>query len=435
MTSDPFDLLDERLREVVRRQALDPSERRPASVRGARRRTLVGLAGVLALLAAAAAALAATGLLSAGTPLMPPTGTPLDPHAGFGIPRVGSVVLPVAVPDPGGGPPWGLRYVTTTRGLGCLQAGRLVRGQIGVIGQDSAFADDGRFHRLAADYLYGAFPCGTLDAHGHAFAGVAVTGAPASGLIGPTQAERGCERLPSSAAHVPAVPGYHRPTLPACPAQDERYVYYGMAGPQAVSVTYVNHGQLRSVATVGGLGAYLIVLPAPARGQQQFSPLPGAGGGPIRSIAFRNGYVCRLPVPTWTGGARTCPHVGQVPLAPAPAPADVSSPVTASIARKATGHTLVVSFIARLPVTSASSQYTVRVVFPGRAPNCGNTIIGPLVSNVARGQRERFTQSTNGCHGTFRGTVSYDYGLSGVVPSFGTAGNSVTVGTFTVSDP
>jgi hypothetical protein len=209
-----------------------------------------------------------------------------------------------------------------------------------------------------------------------------------------------------------------------------------MAGPKATNVTYVEHGRVRSIATVGDLGAYLIVLPAPGRGQQEFSPLPGAGGGPIRSIAFRNGYVCHLPAPTAIGGAQTCPHIGQVPRAgPAPTPGNVISPVRASIAKSARGHTLVVSFIARLPVTSASAQYTVRVEFPGREPHCGYTVIGPLLSNVARGQRERYTQSTNGCHGAFRGTVSYDYGRNGVAPSLGTAGHTVTVGTFTVADP
>ena len=56
-------------------------------------------------------------------------------------------LLPLRVPDPAGGPPWGLRMVTTSRGLACLQLGRVVGDQLGVLRQGIA-RNDGRFHPL-----------------------------------------------------------------------------------------------------------------------------------------------------------------------------------------------------------------------------------------------------------------------------------------------
>ena len=172
--------LERELVEAARRAGAGAQPGR-AGRRRPRRRTLVAavLVGVLVL---TAAALAASGVLESGSPVVLPAGVPLTPHAGVGVPVAASVkLLAPRVADPGGGPPWAMRYVATTRGVACLQFGRLVRGQIGVIGRDGAFADDGRFHALASDYLSGApFPCGALDERGHAFASVAVYGAPAS---------------------------------------------------------------------------------------------------------------------------------------------------------------------------------------------------------------------------------------------------------------
>ena len=143
------------------------------------------LTATLALLLFAAAALAAKGLLLSGSPVTLPAGTPLQRHSGLGVPIAHSApAVAVTVADPAGGPPWGARLIATTRGYGCLQIGRVVRGELGVIGRDFAFANDARFHALPSDYLEGPFPCGPLDARGDAYAGVFIHGAPASALLG-----------------------------------------------------------------------------------------------------------------------------------------------------------------------------------------------------------------------------------------------------------
>jgi hypothetical protein len=115
-----------------------------------RRWRALALAGVL-VLAGAAAALAASGLLT-GSPVRP--GGPLSPTVGDGIPAPGgSQLLGFRVADPAGGLPWGLRIVHTTRGYVCLQVGRVQGGELGELGIDGAFNDDGRFHPLPADVL------------------------------------------------------------------------------------------------------------------------------------------------------------------------------------------------------------------------------------------------------------------------------------------
>ena len=171
----------------------------------------------------------------------------------------------------------------------------MVRGQLGVIGEDGVFADDGRFHALPLDYLEGPFPCAPLDARGHAFAGMFIDGAPASGQL----AEESC-----------SAPG-RRVTLPqepTCPAQDERLVMAGMAGPLARTVTYADpSGHLHTVAAVGPQGAYLIVQRAPAKlgleGGEYEPGGPGAGTDPQDHVCQRAG----LPDRTGTG-----PHCSRV---------------------------------------------------------------------------------------------------------------------------
>jgi hypothetical protein len=433
MSSDPLHDLELEITKAAHRQALVLSlPRRP------RRRFALALACILSLLVVTAVALAASGLLSSGAPVALPPGLPVNPDSGLGVVKLATVrLLPVAVPDPGGGPPWGLRYVATTRGLGCLQTGRLVRGMIGVIGEDDAFANDGAFHALPADFVTDSpFPCGTLDARGHAYGGVSMFAAPASGLVTQTSAEPGCERLerpPPAGIRLPA--RIHPP--PICPSQDERTLYFGMAGPDATSVTYLAGGKTHTLATVGSQGAYLIVLASPGPGMNGFSPLPGAGGGPIERIDYRNGYVCSLkpknhdePVGP---GTDTCPHVGQVPIRhPDLTVADVASPVTVTVTNGRSGKTLVIGFVARLAITDASSEYSISIAYPGREPRCGSILSGPLLGNIGRDREAHFDESTDGCHGTFTGTISYRYGENTSGLPFDIVGPSLTVGRFTV---
>lgn len=73
--------------------------------------------------------------------------------------------------DPNGGLAWGLRVVQTKHGLACVGVGRLRHGQIGMLGQDGSFGNDGRFHPLSPTVSNQW--CGLLDAHRHAFINVA----------------------------------------------------------------------------------------------------------------------------------------------------------------------------------------------------------------------------------------------------------------------
>src|SRR5262249_33299780 len=126
-----------RLREQVV-AAAGPAKRR--------RRTFVPFGGAVLAVAVASGALAATGGIPIGSPLPSHesyvTG---DPQRGAGT-VVDNQLLALRVADPDGGPPWGMRVVHTTRGVGCVQVGRVVDGKLGVLGQDGVAGDDHRFH-------------------------------------------------------------------------------------------------------------------------------------------------------------------------------------------------------------------------------------------------------------------------------------------------
>lgn len=148
--------------------------------RRARRRRVLFLAAVGALLVAATA-MAASGLLT-GEPVRNPPGVTFKADEGLGKPVPDQTnLLDLRVPDPAGGPPWGMRTVRTTRGLGCVQIGRVVEGKLGVLGQNGAFGDDGRFHELPADGLTEAY-CEQPDGAGNVFIAISYQGMPASAL-------------------------------------------------------------------------------------------------------------------------------------------------------------------------------------------------------------------------------------------------------------
>jgi hypothetical protein len=68
------------------------------------------------------------------------------PIAITGQPVRNGALTPVRTPDPDGGPPWGIRITSTSRGAACIQVGRVVDDQLVVLGRDGAFDDDGRAH-------------------------------------------------------------------------------------------------------------------------------------------------------------------------------------------------------------------------------------------------------------------------------------------------
>src|ERR1700733_6676710 len=112
----------------------------------------VALIALALVLATSAITLAASGVILTGSPV----GTAHAPiaTAGEGIPVVGGArLLPLRAADPAGGLPWGMRIIHTTRGLICVQIGRVDGNQLGQLGIDGAFHNDGRFHPLPADAL------------------------------------------------------------------------------------------------------------------------------------------------------------------------------------------------------------------------------------------------------------------------------------------
>src|SRR5271166_3904033 len=132
----------ETLESELRRVVEEPAERTSRRRRWLpiRRRAGWGLVLPIAavLLAGGTLALAATGVILTGSAV--PSAAPVSPSEGIGDP-VSSRLLPLHVKDPGGGLPWGMRIVETSRGLVCAQVGRIDGGRLGELGADGAFND------------------------------------------------------------------------------------------------------------------------------------------------------------------------------------------------------------------------------------------------------------------------------------------------------
>jgi hypothetical protein len=243
-----------------------------------RRRWRLALIAVCVLLASTTIALAASGVILSGSPVKPEG--PLNPGVGEGIPKPGSArLLELRVADPDGGPPWGMRVVATTRGLICLQVGRVENGELGELGIEGAFHNDGRFHPLPADVLPQDATSGIAANESCHLAGQEFAGE----LGGIDRSAAGSEQVRTQ------------------PRRDLREISYGQLGQQAVSVTYHVEGGQRTSPVAPGIGAYLIVQRMPATGQVGVS---GGGGGvdgrrpnpagAAISFSYRiNGKICQ----------------------------------------------------------------------------------------------------------------------------------------------
>lgn len=456
--NDYFERVQQELRGAVARRSHLPWYRRirPWPSRPA----VVVLAGLLAT----GSALAASAVLRTGAPVGTPVAAIPNAYEGAVIP--GSVhLLALRVADPDGGPPWGLRVLETTRGLTCVQFGRVVAGRLGVLGRDGAFADDGAFHPFSSDFLDGV-GCGTDDARGNAFVNEQFHGTPASALARDQQHTSGGCYTASSRSR-------------SCPSTELRDVYFGLLGPDATSIIRTATGGGGTIPTAGSDGAYLIVLP-----HRRTQCVPGAlfcsrgesfsTGGPelvpyeaIRAVDYRGGGSCKVPAPPQrrAESMSTCHAVGYVP-----AP---GRRVTASqLASRVSVHVesarlycekaeqivpcdgrvppgsrridmrfgppellLVVEFTARAAVTSFDSHYeinTSEVVAPGN-PKCqgaGASQFGPTQTNLRAGQRVRHTELVDrACPGLARIAVGYVTvdGPSGDVPVPGLPGQSAEI--------
>jgi RNA polymerase sigma factor (sigma-70 family) len=425
-----------------------------ATLRQARLSALAVVA--IAVLLLAAAAFAATQLIGVGAPVRAAgEQRGRTPSTGIGVPVGGARsahgtarLLNIAVPDPGGGLPWGMRIVRTTRGLVCVQIGRLLDGRLGVVGADGAFDDDGRFHELPVGVL-DSFTCGEP----RDFTVYDAAALPANGAMpGPHPS---C--LYPGTIRVDGLDG------PSCPDRDERDVLFGVLGPHAVSVSYRMRGQLHAVPVTSAYGAYLLVLTqpplsTPRNGSLSTSSLPldrfpfEYQRSPLAAIDFRfGGRLCQTGDEPQRGGSPPCtaaftralPSGAAHAVEPAaraiqPAPRTLVSrltPVSVKARKVPRGYELTLTFAAPIAVHSAATAYAVEQM-PPQTKACGElgTSGLPIERDVARGQRIRvsvFVEQRRGCHGIVRGRVIYGRQpdpLSGPAP-----GN--TVGRFAFALP
>jgi hypothetical protein len=348
----------------------NPSPRRRPRRVGAWRWRPFALFAALAVVGATGA-LAATGLL-VGSPVRPTTA--LNPAVGEGIPAAGgSRLLALRVADPGGGPPWGIRIVHTTRGFVCLQVGRVEHGRLGELGIDGAFHDDGQFHPLPADVL--PSPAAGFSVGQNAICEVA---------------GRTFSVMAFGVDRNAASPG--RRTASAQPPH-QREISYGLLGAHALSVTYTTaHGQ-RTQPVDPGTGVFLFVqrranpllrgagvMVAEGSGQRN-AERPGPNGV-LTAVTYRFGsLVCsdsRDPQ-----AANPCPR----PSKPAPTRrANLHEPLHVSLDIR---HGLIygaqLRFAAPYAVTSGRERYETELHIAACRNHSGIVGLTPVGRNVVRG--------------------------------------------------
>jgi hypothetical protein len=444
--NDYFDQVERDLRAAVERKAHLPWYRR------GRLPHPRALGVLLAAVIIAAPAYAAVRLIASGSPV--PASQPVTPSAFNGSAlQTGARMLAVRTPDPAGGLPWGMRTVATTRGVVCIQVGRVDSGSVGALGQDDAFNNDGRFHPFSPNYQSGP-PCPTPDGRGHVFLSVARYGVPASALPDAPASDGGClpprSMPPLRSSVLPrvrrAIVGLRRRLAggPTCPVGDLRDIFYGFLGLDAISITYTGpNGQTITTKTIGADGAYLLVFPdsATTPNNDGYTYDASLVRGPITAVHYRNGHACLRA----RGG---CPPIGYASAAgPIPASSQVAAPVTARVEpsrsycqdgpdevipcsgrvppgsrridmRGAAPEVLVVvSFISRTAITNGHSYYYLQMT---RAPQpdprylrfseeCGGgaSDFGQTNSDYAKGQQvtQWFFENLS-CRGIVHGNVT-----------------------------
>ncbi len=321
------------------------------------RRLRMPLIALGCLLTSATIALAASGVILSGAPVRPEGR--LNPSVGEGVPAPGaSQLLALRVLDPEGGLPWGMRIVHTTRGEVCVQIGRIEKGQLGELGIDGVFHDDGRFHPLPADVLPETSRVGVkvndedaTEAVSCHLAGQVVVGE-----------HVGVDR---SAGAADGGEGKR-------PLSELRNIYYGMLGAPAVSVSYKAGKVDRTFAVLQPLGVYLIVRSATRK------ELEGSGGeslgsegdlpasAPLTAITYRlGGKLCqRGPVLPPRGVQHLvdpCPEP-HWPSRRYVAPRDLHRPVHVWLqVRNSLVSEVRLGFTAPFTVSNAKQDYSVRI--------------------------------------------------------------------------
>lgn len=360
-----------------------------------RRRRRPLFAGLLAAggLAVTGAALAATGVIPFGDPVEP-TRVERDPQRGVGVPTDQSGrLLALRVPDPGGGPPWGLRIVDTTRGLQCLQAGRVVGEQLGLLGQDGIAGDDGRFHPMPPATRSGwVTPCQLPDANGRFFIAVDKLSY-ASGDADPR--ERACRE-----------PTDRDPDKPRCPRADRRRIAFGLLGPEASKVTFADGS---TQVPTDGDGAYLYVSAEGTERTESGSgdrPVSGLPGSAVKRIDYRDGTHCTAA----TQRTPSCTPKGYVEPERVHSSKSLRRKLTVKTSRDGQVTWIKVRFRAPVAITDAGHEYRLL----GRVPDsvdkrCRAVVMYvPSNRNLQRGDTVKLEGIVpNDCNGRLQVSVVF----------------------------
>jgi hypothetical protein len=439
---------------------IEASTKEPTRRRGRRR----GVA--LALTLAAAVLLGAGGgalLLNSGRPVKPAFLLPANPRTGLGQPLASTLaLLPTRVADPAGGPPWGMRVIRTTRDLSCLQGGRVFDGRLGGLGIGYAFKHDGRFHPFMPADAIDADSCVSANSRGLAFLPGGAKVVTADGL--PLAGEN---LYPYQRVHCD-LHGQEDWGV-RCPQAELREVAMGLLGPDAESIHVTTPGHTFELTPYGEDGAYLIVLPAPARantGEHGFLGRP-AVGTPVLRVTYRDGSTCQIPA---ANRAEQCTPKGLLFKTPRIAVSHIHAalrvsyrlqtaprvgPLFTSGSQSPPGithsskpvPTVVVSFRAPVSAPDASSGYAVllRSIPKGGCRAAKEIVSQPTDSSISAGETLHIVIPVQaGCHITYRGRVFFiassgRYGEGPLYEQVMSASRSrvsgLTIGRFQVSIP
>ena len=402
--------LEEQLREAAGRGSLET----PRRSRWPRRLA----AGLLVVPLVGTAAWAASELWTKGAEVEPLTKAVVDKE--LGAPLASTVRMSdQVVPDPDGGPPWGMRYIRTTRGYGCVQIGRIVRGELGVLGVDGAYNNDGRFHALRPDDLSRA-NCALVDGDQQTFLAVTNIGVPASASIIGTS----CRSMPVPKVDLNKVAPENRArtrrnisraaAIPACESDRLRDLHYGLLGPKASSFSFrAVDGRAVRRAVDPGTGAYLMVQrgrkPSP-RYAPGWSTDVAPRSGWMTKVEYTDGTSCRLLTKQYRAGKWRCPRPGFVPIPlRVITPAMVKTDISVSIGPAGSlGLAVKAKFKARQPAVSGHEQYAYTLLFP-RSCKAGGAS-GAIRKDVSAGETLSFTVGApvrKTCRGFATGDVFY----------------------------
>jgi hypothetical protein len=221
-----------------------------------------------------------------------PPGThpaPLPRNPNPGIPKTGAQrlqLLGLRVPDPAGGPPWGIQLALSQplrATVVAIQVGRIANRRIGFLGEDNAFHNDGRFHA------------------GNSAALMTPASYESAGSV-QKPALQTTNRfdlvLPAVASAYPGCSDTTASEFASCPPRDLRTFIAGFVGPAATTVTITGNGTHETEhLNANDDGFYLFVLDKPWNRQLRFTA----------TLACTDGQTASGPATPTEAGSDT-PH-------------------------------------------------------------------------------------------------------------------------------